>query len=249
MKKRGDRIAKHLARLGVGSRREVEGWIFEGRVCIDDECLQTPATRVRDGQKITLDGVVVKAKREPARLWRYHKPRGLLTSTRDPLGRPTVFQSLPAELPRVISVGRLDMESEGLLLLTNDGDLARELELPASGWQRQYRVQARGELTRHALNRLNQGMILEGIRYRCRARIEKRMEDGIWLAVTLHEGKNRQIRRMLQHFGLEVMRLIRISHGPFRLALMQAGEVREVPRAHLQRNFRAGKSNYAHQRR
>ena len=239
-----ERIAKHLARLGLGSRRDVERWIGEGRIEVDGVRLTTPAFLLRGGEKIMLDGKAV-AHKQPSRLWRYHKPRGLLTSHRDTHGRPTVFASLPKDLPRVISVGRLDLESEGLLLLTNDGELARKLELPSSGWERRYRVHAIGEITKTKLARLNRGMEISGMRYQAQARIEKRAADGVWLAMTLREGKKRQIRRMLSHLGLEVAQLIRLSHGPFRLGRLQAGELREVPRASLQRL----QENNAHHRR
>ena len=242
-----ERIAKHLARLGVGSRRQVERWIAEGRIRVDGRRLHTPAVKVASGCDITLDGAALTRQRPPTRLWRYHKPRGLLTSHRDTHGRPTVFQSLPADMPRVISVGRLDLDSEGLLLLTNDGALARQLELPASGWERRYRVLARGEMDAAGLDALNRGVRIRGLACRCRARIERRVRGGAWLAIALHEGKNRQIRRMLGHIGLQVERLIRLSHGPFRLARLEPGEIREVPRACLRR-LQPG-MDHAHQRR
>lgn len=247
MGKQQERIAKHLARRGVGSRRQVERWIAEGRVRVAGRRLQTPAVKVEEGCDITLDGAAVAQRKPPVRLWRYHKPRGLLTSHADPQGRPTVFACLPAGLPRVISVGRLDLDSEGLLLLTNDGALARQLELPASGWERRYRVLARGRPDAAGLDALNRGVRIGGARHRCRIRMERRTRGGAWLAVALHEGKNRQIRRMLEHIGLEVERLIRLSHGPFRLARLQPGEVREVPRAALRR-LQPG-TGHAHQRR
>ena len=229
-KMKKERIAKHLARLGTGSRRDVERWIFEGRVCVDGVQLETPAINVGEEQKITLDGVVM-GKKPPTRLWRYHKPRGLITTHRDTHGRKTVFQSLPKNLPRVVSIGRLDMESEGLLLLTNNGELARSLELPASGWKRCYRVFVKETLTKRGLDRLNQGMEIQGIRYSCRASVEKSNSGDIRLLITLLEGKNRQIRRMLQHIDLSVERLIRLSHGPFELDGLAPGDVREVSAA------------------
>ena len=240
------RIAKHLARLGVGSRRQVERWIAQGRICVDGRRLDTPAVKVGDGSAITLDGAAISRPTPPTRLWRYHKPRGLLTSHADTHGRPTVFQHLPDGLPRVISVGRLDMDSEGLLLLTNDGELARQLELPAAGWQRRYRVLAKGQTNAAALRALNAGMDIGGIPHRCQARLETPVAGGAWLAVTLGEGKNRQIRRMLQQVGLQVERLIRLSHGPFRLGRLQPGEVRETAAASLRR---LQETSHAHQRR
>ena len=230
-----ERIAKHLARLGIGSRRQVERWIAEGRISVDGAPLQTPAFKVSSDSAITLDGAAVTRQKPPTRLWRYHKPRGLLTTRKDTHGRTTVFQTLPPDMPRVISIGRLDMDSEGLLLLTNDGALARELELPQRGWERRYRVLVRGEAGGSVLDALNHGMRIMGVSYRCRARMESGTRSGAWLAIVLREGKKRQIRLMLGHLGLEVERLIRLSHGPFRLARLAAGEIREVPRASLRR--------------
>ena len=224
----GERIAKRLARAGLCSRREAERWIAAGRVAVDGILIATPALNVDAGARVTVDGRALAAP-EPARLWRTHKPRGLITSHRDPQGRPTVFDRLPAELPRVVSVGRLDLNAEGLLLLTNDGALARRLALPANGWRRRYRVRAFGRIERQALARLRHGITLGAIAYGpIEATIERRTQSHVWLRLSLTEGKNREIRRVLGHLGLEVSRIIRTHFGPFALGRLKPGEAAEV---------------------
>lgn len=229
---RGERIAKALARAGVASRREVERYIAEGRVALNGRVLDTPAVLVAPGDVLTLDGKPVD-KPEPTRLFRYHKPVGLLTTHTDPKGRPTVFESLPPGLPRLISVGRLDLNSEGLLLLTNDGALSRALELPSSGWVRRYRARARGRITQERLDKLKEGVVVEGISYGpIDARLDKAKEGpqgaNLWITVALTEGKNREVRRVLDHLGLKVNRLIRLAYGPFQLGTLAPGAVEEV---------------------
>jgi 23S rRNA pseudouridine2605 synthase len=234
----GERVAKALARAGVASRRDVERLIEDGRVAINGRVLTTPAVKVAAGDILTVDGAVV-SDAEPARLWRYHKPVGLVTTHKDPHGRPTVFDSLAASapgLPRVISVGRLDLNSEGLLLLTNDGALARALELPATGWMRRYRARAHGRTDQARLDRLKDGVVIDGVRYGpIEARLDKLKEhrDGTspanaWITVALTEGKNREVRRVLESLGLKVNRLIRLSYGPFQLGVLGAGAVEEI---------------------
>jgi 23S rRNA pseudouridine2605 synthase len=226
----GERIAKVLARAGVASRREVERLIGAGRVAVNGETLTAPGVKVGPGDRVTLDGKPVAAA-EPTRLFRYHKPPGLVTSHADPQGRPTVFQALPSGLPRLISVGRLDLNSEGLLLLTNDGGLARQMELPATGLQRRYRARARGRVTQAALDRLASGITVAGVRY---GPIEARLEPGHegsanqWIVVTLAEGKNREVRKVLEALGLAVNRLIRVTYGPYELGNLERGEVEEI---------------------
>ena len=226
----GERIAKVLARAGVASRREVERLIAAGRVSVNGRALTTPAVKVSSSDVVTLDGRPV-ARAEPTRLFRYHKPAGLVTTHRDPQGRPTVFDALPAGLPRLISVGRLDLSSEGLLLLTNDGELARRLELPATGLVRRYRARARGRVDQARLDRLQQGLTVEGIRY---GPIEARLEPGPadaanrWLSLSLSEGKNREVRKVLEALGLTVNRLIRVAYGPYELGELKAGDVVEI---------------------
>ncbi|MGE5502205.1 MAG: pseudouridine synthase [Ignavibacteriales bacterium] len=223
-----ERVAKALARAGVASRREVERLIEAGRVALNGQVLTTPAVKVEPGDILTVDGAVVEAA-EPTRLFRYHKPTGLLTSHTDPKGRPTVFSALPAGLPRVISVGRLDLNSEGLLLLTNDGALSRALELPSNGWVRRYRARAFGETTQEKLDRLKDGITVEGVRYgSIDAKLDKASGRNIWITLTLAEGKNREVRRVLEALGLKVNRLIRLSYGPFALGTLAPGEVEEV---------------------
>ncbi|MFI4975727.1 MAG: pseudouridine synthase [Caulobacterales bacterium] len=228
----GERIAKVLARAGVASRREVERMIEAGRVAINGRPLQTPAVKVGPGDIVTLDGAVVN-EAEPTRLFRYHKPAGLVTTHADPKGRRTVFQALPEGLPRVISVGRLDLNSEGLLLLTNDGELARALELPSNGWVRRYRARAHGRVDQAALDRLKDGLTIEGVRYGpITARLDKAKEGptaaNVWVTLDLAEGKNREVRKVLEALGLTVNRLIRLAYGPFALATLPAGAVEEV---------------------
>jgi 23S rRNA pseudouridine2605 synthase len=225
----GERIAKVIARAGLCSRREAEAWIAAGRVAVDGAKVATPAVVIGGGAVVTVDG---KPLPEPprSRLWRYHKPVGLVTTHRDPQGRPTVFQRLPPELGRVVSVGRLDITSEGLLLVTNDGALARRLELPSMGWTRRYRVRAFGEVTAGALASLEKGMRLEGIDYGpVTAALDKVQGGNVWLTLALKEGRNREVRKVLAALGLSVNRLIRIAYGPFQLGLLKRGEVSEVP--------------------
>jgi len=224
----GERIAKRLARLGLCSRREAERWIEQGRVTVDGTVLTSPAVNVSDGSVVTVDGRPVGAP-DRRRLWRYHKPRGLVTTHRDPEGRPTVFAALPSGLPRVISVGRLDLNSEGLLLLTNDGALARHLELPATGWRRRYRVRVHGPVDEARLASLAKGITVDGIAYGpIEAAIERRQGSNAWLILTLREGRNREIRRVMAALGLDVTRLIRIAYGPFQLGGLPRGEIDEV---------------------
>jgi 23S rRNA pseudouridine2605 synthase len=229
----GERIAKFLARAGVCSRRDAERLIAEGRVRLNGRVLDTPAVKVTDRDRVEVDGKAVSA-REPTRLWRYHKPAGLVTTHRDPAGRPTVFQNLPAGLPRVVSVGRLDLNSEGLLLLTNDGELARRLELPANGWLRRYRARAFGRVTQSELDELKNGVTVAGVRYGpIEAKLERGQGANAWISVAISEGKNREVRRVLDALGLKVNRLIRVAYGPFQLGTLQPGMVEEVPRRAL----------------
>jgi len=228
----GDRVAKALARAGVASRRKVERLIEAGRVALNGQVLTTPAVKVDAGDILTVDGKVVNDA-EPARLFRYHKPIDLVTSHSDPQGRPTVFENLPKGLPRLISVGRLDINSEGLLLLTNDGGLARALELPQTGIVRRYRARARGRVTQEKLDTLKDGITVEGVHYGAiEAKLDKAKEGpqgaNLWITVVLAEGKNREVRRVLEALGLKVNRLIRLSYGPFALATLMPGEIEEV---------------------
>lgn len=228
----GERVAKALARAGVASRREIERLIEAGRVALNGQTLTTPAVKVSPGDILTVDGAVVDAA-EPTRLFRYHKPPGLVTTNKDPQGRPTVFEALPPGLPRVISVGRLDIASEGLLLLTNDGGLARSLELPSTELARRYRARAFGRIDQARLDELKNGITVEGVRYgSIEATLDKAREGAtganLWITVTLNEGKNREVRRVLEAIGLKVNRLIRLSYGPFALGTLEPGVVEEV---------------------
>lgn len=225
----GDRIAKVLARSGVCSRRDAERMIAEGRVAVDGKALDTPAFKVKPGAKITVDG---KPVREPerARLWRYHKPKGLVTTHRDEKGRGTVFENLPHDMPRVISIGRLDYNSEGLLLLTNDGELARKLELPANGWLRRYRVRVFGKLMQEDLDRMLRGVTIDGVAYKpVEAHMDRQQGGNAWATVALKEGKNREVRRLMENVGVKVNRLIRVSFGPFHLGQLKEAQVEEIP--------------------
>ncbi len=225
---RGERIAKWLAHAGVASRRDVERMIAEGRVRLNNAPVTQPATFVTAGDLVTVDRKLIDPPAR-ARLFRYHKPEGLVTTHRDPEGRPTVFAALPKELGRVVSVGRLDLNSEGLLLLTNDGALARQLELPANGWLRRYRVRVHGNPDPAALARLADGVTVEGVRYGpIEAMLDSVKGRNAWLTVALREGRNREIRRVMTHLGLPVSRLIRLAYGPFQLGLLRPGEVEEV---------------------
>ena len=230
MSEAGERIAKFLARAGVASRRDAEVMVGEKRVRLNNVLVTHPATFVVEGDIVTVDGNPVGVQRERTRLFKYHKPDGLVVTHKDPQGRPTVFEKLPPGLPRVVSVGRLDLNSEGLLLLTNDGALARQLELPANAWIRRYRVRAFGELTPAAIAELAKGITVEGVKYGpIEAGLDSRKGDNIWLTMALKEGKNREIRKVLGHLGLQVSRLIRVAYGPFQLGTLPRGVVEEVP--------------------
>ena len=214
----GERIAKAIARAGLCSRREAEAWIAAGRVAVNGKVIASPARNVTADDRIEVDGKVLPV-RARTRLFLYHKPRGLLTTHADPGGRPTIFTALPAGLPRLISVGRLDLNTEGLLLLTNDGSLARTLELPATGWLRRYRVRAHGRV----------GQSVDGIHYGpIEATLDRAQGSNVWLTFAIREGKNREVKNVLGHLGLKVSRLIRVSFGPFELADLAPGEIAEV---------------------
>ena len=229
------RIAKLLARAGVASRREVERMIGEGRVALNGKVLETPATLLRDLTGVTVDGRPI-GEPEAARLFAYHKPTGLLTAARDPAGRPTIYDKLPPALPRVMPVGRLDMNTEGLLLLTNDGELKRLMELPKTGIERTYRARAFGDISQQQLEELIEGIEIEGMRYgKIDANLERRTGRNQWIEMTLTEGKNREVRKVLEHLGLQVSRLIRTRYGPFTVGDLQAGDVSEIKKADLER--------------
>lgn len=227
------RIAKLLARAGIASRREIERMIAEGRIAIDGVTIETPATLLKSLTGVTVDGVAVKPP-TAARLFRYHKPTGLLTAERDPNGRPTIYDRLPKGLPRLMPVGRLDLNTEGLLLLTNDGEFKRQLELPATGVTRSYRARTYGNVSQSQLEALMMGIEIEGVRYgSINANLERRTGANVWIELSLAEGKNREVRRVLEHLGLKVSRLIRTSYGPFILGDLPAGSVDEIKQHEL----------------
>jgi 23S rRNA pseudouridine2605 synthase len=227
------RIAKLLARAGVASRRDIERMITDGRIAIDGEKVTTPATLLENLSGVTVDGKPVRPP-AAARLWRFYKPPSTLTAARDPKGRPTIYDRLPAGLPRVMPVGRLDFMTEGLLLLTNDGELKRQLELPKTGVVRRYRARAFGDVTQEQLEDLSEGIEIEGIRYgSIDANLERRTGRNCWIEMALTEGKNREVRRVLAYLGLQVSRLIRTDYGPFTLDDLEPGQVGEVQREDL----------------
>jgi 23S rRNA pseudouridine2605 synthase len=228
VKKSGERIAKVVSRAGLASRRDAEEWIVQGRVTVNGRMINSPALDVTENDVVTVDGKPLPP-RERTRLFLFHKPRGLMTTHADPEGRPTVFDNLPEGLPRLISIGRLDFNTEGLLLLTNDGGLARALELPDTGWLRRYRVRAHGEVTQGQLDELKKGVEVDGVKYGpIDATLERDQGANVWLVFAIREGKNREVRNVMAHLGLEVNRLIRVSYGPFQLAELTEGAVEEV---------------------
>src|SRR3954453_20287547 len=225
----GERIAKVMARAGLCSRREAEGWITAGAGSVNGAKITSPALNVAPSDKIVVDGKPLPGA-ERTRLFLYHKPGGLVTTTADPQGRPTIFGALPKDLPRLISVGRLDLSTEGLLLLTNDGGLARALELPSTAWLRRYRVRAHGKATQEQLDALRDGVTVDGINYGpIEATLDREQTSNVWITFAIREGKNREVRNVLRHLGLHVARLIRVSFGPFQLGELAQGEIAEVP--------------------
>ena len=240
-----ERVARVLARAGIASRREAERLIEAGRVALNGQVLTSPAVNVGPSDIVTVDGAPI-AEREPPRLWRYHKPPGLLTTHKDPKGRTTVFDTLPKDLPRVISVGRLDYSSEGLLLLTNDGAVARQLELPSTGVVRWYRARAFGRASQEKLDRLKDGITVDGVAYgSIEAKLERGQGANVWISLALSEGKNREVRKVLEALGMKVNRLIRVAYGPFELGDLAPGAVEEVPARQLKPLIREGFSKAA----
>jgi 23S rRNA pseudouridine2605 synthase len=237
------RIAKVLARAGLCSRRDAERWIAAGRVAVDGAVLTSPAINVTGANDIRVDGMPLP-ETQRARLWRYHKPAGLVTTHRDEKGRATVFAALPKELPRLISVGRLDLNSEGLLLLTNDGALARRLELPATGWLRRYKARVHGIVEPARLAGLKKGVMIDGVSYGpIRAQLERQQGANAWIAMALREGRNREVRKVLEHLGYPVSRLIRLSYGPFQLGNLARGALEEVQKKVLDEQLGKGEPN------
>jgi 23S rRNA pseudouridine2605 synthase len=235
-----ERIAKVMARAGLCSRRDAEKWIEAGRVKVNGKVIISPALNVGVADLIEVDDQPLP-EREQARLWRYHKPSGLVVSHRDEQGRTSVFDKMPEGMPRVISIGRLDINTEGMLLLTNDGELARLLELPATGWLRRYRVRAHGTIEPAALEPLKDGLTVDGIRYGpIEATMDKQQGSNVWLTISLREGKNREVKRICEHLGLVVNRLIRVSFGPFQLGDLPRGEVDEVSPKVIAEQIRGG---------
>ena len=225
-----EKIARRVARAGLCSRREAERWVAQGRIEVNGQKVDTPALRVAAEDVVVVDGKELAVK-EPARLWRYYKPAGLITTNSDEKGRQTIFDTFPSDFPRTMSVGRLDMNTEGLLLLTNDGDLARYMELPDTGWARRYRVRAYGKVEEDKLKSLKRGITVDGVHYKSiKAELERQKGDNAWLFVTLTEGKNREVRKVMEAIGLQVNRLIRVSYGPFQLGKMEKGAIEEVGR-------------------
>jgi 23S rRNA pseudouridine2605 synthase len=229
----GERIAKVIARAGLASRREAEAWIVAGRVSVNGAVIASPALNVKTSDQIAVDGTPLP-QRERTRLFLYHKPRGLVTTHSDDRGRPTIFGALPKNLPRLISVGRLDLNTEGLLLLTNDGELARTLELPQTAWLRRYRVRALGTVTQDKLDTLLGGVTVNGMRYGAiEATFDREQGANVWLTFGIREGKNREVRNVVEHLGLKVNRLLRVSFGPFELGELERGDVSELEPAQI----------------
>ncbi|PPR10122.1 MAG: Ribosomal large subunit pseudouridine synthase B [Alphaproteobacteria bacterium MarineAlpha11_Bin1] len=248
IEKSDQRIAKRLSRAGVCSRREAERWIREGRISVDGREVSKPGTLVTEKSIIRVDGKTVAAP-QATRLWRYHKPPGLICTNNDPNGRSTIYDRLPDSLPRVMSVGRLDFDSEGLLLLTNDGSLARHLELPETGWTRRYRVRMFGIPDEKDIAALKKGIVIEGTKYGAiEAVLDSKKGANAWLTVSLREGKNRELRKVFNHLGYKVSRLIRTSYGPFQLGKLDRGGVEGVPKRVLKDQIRAGLFNADYRR-
>lgn len=234
---KGERIAKVMARAGLCSRREAERWVEQGRVVVDGKKLASPAFTITEANTVVVDGKPL-AGNEETKVWRYHKPTGLLVSHSDPEGRPTIFEKMPPKMPRVISVGRLDMNSEGLMLLTNNGELARHMEQPSTGWIRRYRVRVNGRVDEKVLAKLENGITISGIRYgTIKATLDRQQGANAWITMALTEGKNREIRKVMEHLGYRVTRLIRTTYGPFQLGNMERGAVAEVTRKMLRESI------------